>query len=228
MKRNILITLLIASIFLTTVFFAGGNPPSLRGFYYVLWLSFFYFVFWRRQDRWQQKLGSIALSQPTLFISLGVLMILIEETFAAITVNILHVPSLGALLATVPQYYANNLLLLPGFVVAWYFLLKRYAFTRGEVFVLAGLFGLFAEKIYAHILSIPILGIPLVLPTMFTYFAILFPSLLSLQPGNQKSLNRFGKYLFGFMFPILVSLPFLLVHALLSKIGLIDPTVLQK
>lgn len=226
--RKIPITFLIASIFLVTIFFLGGDPPSARGFYYILWLSFFSFVFWKRQDRWKEKLASGRLGQPVTFIGLGLLMILIEETIAAITVNVLYVPNFSSLLAFTPQYYANNLLLLSGFVVAWYLLTKWYAYTRGEIFVLVGIFGIFAEKIYTHILTIPILGIPLILPTMFTYFAILFPSLLSLEPRNLKPLSKPAKYLFGFLFPILVSLPFLFVHTLLSKAGLIDPAVLQK
>lgn len=228
MNKKTLTIFLVVSTLLATLFFLGGEPPSARGFYYVLWLSFFYFVFWRRQDEWRYKFRGSTLGQPATFIGLGLLMILIEETIAATTVNILHVPNFSSLLASVLQYYANNLLLLSGFIVAWYFLTKWYAYTTGEIFVLAGLFGIFAEKIYVHILVIPILGIPLILPTMFTYFAILFPSHLSSEHGNSKALSKPAKYLFGFLFPILVSLPFLFVHALLFKAGLIDPTVLQR
>lgn len=228
MKKKIFVTLLTISVILSTLFFLGGTPPSARGFYYVLWLSFFYFVFWRNQENWQLRLEQSTLGQPATFIGLGLLMILIEETFAGLAVNILHAPNLGALIASIPQYYANNFLILPGFIIAWYMLLQRYVYTRGEIFVLVGLFGVFAEKIYMHVLTIPILGVPLILPTMFTYFAVLFPSLLSLRSRETRALSGPVRYIVGFLFPILVSLPFLFVHALLSKAGLIDPTVLQR
>jgi len=96
------------------------------------------------------------------------------------------------------------------------------------VFALVGLFGLFSEKIYVHVLAIPILGIALILPTMFTYMAIIMPSILSLKSQGTRQLNRPLRYLLGFVFPIIVSMPFIFVHTLLTNAGLIDPTILTK
>lgn len=155
-------------------------------------------------------------------------MIVIEEMFAAIAVNLVLVHNARELLASIPQYYAKNLLLLPGFIVAWYFLATRIRSPQKELFILVGLFGIFSEKIYIHILTIPILGIPLILPTMFTYIGISMPSVLSLQKMGERQLSGYVKYPLGILMPIIASMPFIVVHILLSKAGLIDPTVLTK
>lgn len=162
------------------------------------------------------------------FVSLGLVMILIEETFASIAANLVLVDKVQELLASIHQYYANNFLLLPGFIVAWYFLATRIRYTQKELFVLVGLFGIFYEKIYIHILTIPILGIPLILPTMFTYIGIIIPSVLSLQKMGERQLPNYLRYSLGILMPIIASMPFIAVHILLSKAGLIDPTVLTK
>jgi hypothetical protein len=107
-------------------------------------------------------------------------MILLEETIAGITVNLLSAPDFYTLISKIPPYFANNLLLLPGFIIAWYILLIRYNYSKKEFFILIGLFGIFSEKIYIHILTLPIIGIPLVPVTMLTYIGIILPSYLSL------------------------------------------------
>lgn len=224
--NKILLTLLILSVVFVAVAFLGANPSSLRGFYYVVWLSFCAYV-WKQRD----TLGNILKKSPLggflTFLGLGLLMIFIEETLAGIAVNILHVESISALFATTTQFYANNFLLLPGFIVGWYILLKRYAYTQKEVFVLVGLFGvLLSEKIHIHIFAIPILGIPLILPTMFTYMGIIAPSILSMKEFGKREISVPIRYGIGLLFPWLVSIPFVVIHILLSRARITDPTVL--
>ena len=225
-NKTVLTLLILSTLFVASAFL-GGDPSSGRGFYYIVWLTVCAVIV-KKQDELSVLLRKSPFGEFATFVGLGLLMIVIEETFAGIAVNMFGVPTFTALLASIPQFYANNLLLLPGFIIAWYILLKRYSYSRKEVLFLVGLFGLFAEKIYLHVLTLPILGIPLILPTMFTYMGIIFPSLLSLQKGGGIKLPIFPRYVIGFLFPILVSLPFLLVHALLTKAGLVDPTVLTK
>ena len=134
--------------------FLGATPSSARGFYYVIWLSFTYLV-WMKKDLLRETFQTSPFGSFLTFLLLGISMILLEETIAGITVNILSSENLTSLLSTVPPYYANNLLLLPGFIIAWYILLRRYSYTQKEFLILVGLFGIFSEKIYIHILILP-------------------------------------------------------------------------
>lgn len=160
--------LLILSILFVAVAFLGSETPSARGFYYAVWLGIMA-MFWRRRESFARIFQSSPWGSGVTFIVLGWFMIGLEETLAGVAVNILQVTDVFSLLAILPQYYANNFFLLSGFLVAWYILLRCYSYSQKEVFILVGLFGLFSEKIYVHVLSIPLLGIPLILPTMFTY-----------------------------------------------------------
>jgi hypothetical protein len=117
---------------------------------------------------------------------------------------------------------------LPGFIIAWYILLKRYEYSRTEVFTLVGLFGLFSEKIYIHVLTVPIMGIALLLPTMFTYIGIILPSILSLPTHGTRRQTSVIRYFTGLIVPIIMSMPFVFLHTLLTNAGWLDPTILTR
>jgi hypothetical protein len=119
------------------------------------------------------------------FYLLGVVAICIEETFAGISMHLATADSFGDILIGVRQFISFNLMALSGFVIGWYLLLKTFVYDRKEIFVLAGLFGLFAEKIYVHIFSIPIMGLLLILPTVFTYALIIAPSVVGHRGGGR-------------------------------------------
>ncbi len=224
MNKRLFLLLIVSIVFLVVGFLF---LHSARGFYYVLWLTVVWLV-WRRRAAIRILLQRSPFGGFVTFMGLGLVMILVEETFASVTVNILQVSSFSALLGAIPQYYANNLLLLPGFMVGWYILLRRYSYSEKEVFILVGLFGLFSEKIYVHLLTIPLFGIPLILPTMVTYIGIILPSLLSLRLVATKPLPPVVRYVIGLLFPLLVTIPFLVLHGALTQLGVVDPTVLGK
>ena len=226
MDKRILAALVLSVTFLAAAFM-GGDPPSARGFYYVTWLAFIWLL-WKRRGPLETWLQSRTLPDLFLFVGLGLIMIIIEETIAGITVHLLSVKSPTELPVLVAQYYANNLLRLPGFIIAWYILLKRYEYSRTEVFTLVGLFGLFSEKIYIHVLTIPIMGIALLLPTMFTYIGIILPSILSLPAHDTRRQKSVGRYFTGLIFPIVMSMPFVFIHTLLTNAGWLDPTILAR
>ncbi len=224
MPKSLFIITLICT-FLVTVMFFWATPSSARGFYYVIWLSITYFV-WKNRDALGARFQKSPLGSFVTFLSLGIVMILLEETFAWLTVNLLSAPNLPTLFSRVLPYYANNLLLLPGFIIAWYFLLTRYHYTQKEFLILVWMFGLFSEKIYVHVMTLPIIGIPLVPVTMFTYIGIILPSYLSLTAQGEKVLHPLLRYALGFFFPIVTSIPLILVHTYLSGLWYIDPSVL--
>ncbi|MCB9811143.1 hypothetical protein H6784_03310 [Candidatus Nomurabacteria bacterium] len=226
MNRTIKTLLILSTLFLP-IAFLGGEPASARGFYYLIWLYLFA-LFTRKQSFFENLVNQIPFSDATKFIGLGILMIVIEETIASLAVNILSYPSPLELFNITLQFYANNLLLLPGFIIAWYFLLKKINYTKREVFILVGIFGLFAEKTILHVILIFPFGLALVLPTMFTYMGIIAPSLLSLKQVGTKELSKTLRYALGLLLPILCSVPFLIIHTILVQAGYIDVTVLTK
>lgn len=228
MSAKSILILTILSTLLVTVMFLGGDPSSLRGFYYIFWLWFWYFSIWKHRDTFSLRLQRLPFWGLINFLILGILMILMEETIAGTMVHILQTHDISSLWAKILQYYANNLLLLSGYIIGWYFLLRRYTYSLREIIFLVGIFGLYAEKIYVHVLAIPILGIPLVLPTVFTYFFILYPSILSLTPRETIEISRPKRYLLWIIVPLIASVPLILIHTYLSWLWYIDPTILTK
>ena len=90
------------------------------------------------------------------------------------------------------------------------------------------MFGLFAEKIYIHIFTFPLFGLALILPTMFTYMGIIAPAYLSLGEQGSRRPSKIFLYIAGLIFPILTTLPFLVIYGIFVKLGVVDPAVLLK
>lgn len=224
---KIIIYLLVFTTIFNTFAFLLWDNPSARWFYYIIWLLFWYFL-WKKTQILKEFLDWIKLNEFMKFFILWLFMIFVEETIAWIAVNILYVDNFIALINSIPQYYANNLLLLSWYIIGWFILLKKYWYSKVEVYVLVWIFWLFAEKIFLHLIKYPIFWITLILPTMFTYIVIIFPSLVSLKQEWTKDISRFLKYSLWIILPIIISIPFLLIHAYLSYLWLIDPSILTK
>ncbi len=176
MHKNVLILLAISVVLLNVIFLANR---SFISFYYVIWLGGVGVYFMKHRTAIESRLASWNISHFPKFLLIGLGMIILEETFAGFSMHLAEFPSPAKMIVGILQFYAFNLLALPGFVIGWYVLLRRYLYGEREIFILAGLFGLFSEKIYMHVLSFPIAGILLILPTMFTYALIIAPSVVS-------------------------------------------------
>ncbi len=111
MDKRILAVLILSVIFLAAAFM-GGDPASARGFYYVIWLAFIWLL-WKKRGPLEIWLQSRTLPGFFLFVGLGLMMIIIEETIAGITVHLLSVKSLSELPALIIQYYASDILPTP-------------------------------------------------------------------------------------------------------------------
>jgi hypothetical protein len=184
--------------------------------YYVIWIFGVGGWLYRNKESVEKKLLNLNLGSAKKFILLGLLMILLEETLAGISMHLASVHNIFELVIGILQFYAINFLALPGFIIAWYFLLKRYEYSRKEVLILVGLFGLFAEKVYFQIISNPVAGLFIVLPTMCTYAIIITPSLLSFKADNQKQIFPILKYTLGLIMPVIFSIPFIAVAIILK------------
>jgi hypothetical protein len=88
-------------------------------------------------------------------------------------------------------------------MIVWYFLLKRYKYSKKEVFLITGIYGVFVERsgqVLIGIFNAPIIGTLYALIIIFVYG--LFPSLALMITegrfkGNKESYLK--KYVFGFI-----------------------------
>lgn len=208
MQNSVIFLLGLSLFFLVAVSIFTHHFLAL---YYVVWICGFGLFLWKKRTILEEKLAVWANGSFKKFLALGLMMILLEETLAGISMHLASIHSLGELIIGILQFWAFNLLTLPGFIIAWYLLLRRYFYSRSEIFILVGIFGLFAESVISKIIAFPLAGIALILPTMFTYAIIIAPSIMSFRGGEGRPLPRFLRYLFSFIVPIFVSMPFLLV-----------------
>lgn len=205
-----LFALLVISIIALNIIFLSF-AGSFLALYYVLWLGVFGTALWKNRTRLEAWLTAIPGNRAVKFIGLGLLMIAIEETLAGFSMHLATAESLGALGVGILQFYAFNFFTLPGLIIGWYLLLERYVYERKEVFLLIGIFGIYAEKTLTHLGGNPLTTLFLILPTMFTYMLILAPSVMSHRPRETKSAPRFKRYALGLIVPIACSLPFIMV-----------------
>ncbi len=215
MQKIVLIFLVISLIFLTLI---SIDAKHFLALYYVVWVGGVGTLLWRYRVWLEEQLSSWNLDGFTKFLSLGVMMILAEEVLAGISMHLSISHDFHYLLKGIIQFWAFNLLALPGFIIAWYFLLSKFMYTRKEIFILVGLFGLFAESVGLKIIGNPVAGMTLVLPTMFTYAIIIAPSIMSFRKDKEgKLLSVFPRYMLGFIVPIIISLPFIGILAILKS-----------
>ncbi len=215
MQKTVLILLVISLIFLTLISIDARHFLAL---YYVVWVGGVGTILWKYRIQIEEYLSSWNCGGFIKFLSLGIIMIIAEEVLAGISMHLATSRDFLFLLKGIAQFLAFNLLALPGFIIAWYYLLSKFMYTRKEVFVLVGLFGLFAESIGLKIIGNPIAGMTLVLPTMFTYAIIIAPSIMSFRKDKEKKfLSIFPRYVLGFIIPIIVSLPFIGILAILKS-----------
>lgn len=212
---GLVLVLLALSLFLLLVISVQNKHFLVM--YYIVWVGVVGPLVWFNRVKLEEKLSAWGLSSFPKFLLLGIAMILSEEVLAGLSMN-LHISKDPAfLIHGISQFWAFNLLALPGFIIAWHVLLSRYVYTKREVFMLVGIFGLFAEHVVEKVAGNPIAGALLILPTMFTYAIIIAPSLLSFRAvGERKELGFVKRYVFGFLVPVLVTLPFIAVLAYLK------------
>ena len=216
MKKTILILLCISVVLLNVIYLISAH--SFMGLYYVLWIGGVGAFIWKKRETIGDKLKAWSLSEKYKFLLLGCGAVLLEEMLASFSIHLSPALTLGSYLHFVTQFWATNIFALAGFIIGWYLLLSRFEYSRKEVFILAGIFGLYAEKIFLYLLVSPLPGILLILPTVFTYGIIIFPAFLSLKRENKKILPKYMSYPLGVFVPFIVSIPFVIIVVHLMKL----------
>lgn len=197
----------IALLFL--VFVPNG---SFQPLYYILWVLGIGGYVYRHHEKVAERFRSWSIGPFKKFLGIGIGVILLEEMFATLAMHGFRYLTTASLLTyprDVLQFWALNLLALPGMIIAWYLLLRRYAYTKKEIFVLAGLFGLFSEKVYVHVVAYPFIGWMLVVPTIFTYGVIISIPALSFEHTQGLKSHWLIRYGLGLVVPFICSIPFI-------------------
>ncbi|MDQ5962827.1 MAG: hypothetical protein QG653_634 [Patescibacteria group bacterium] len=200
----------IALLFPIFVFFVKSFQPL----YYVLWVVGVGGYVYRNHVALEQRFQSWNIGPFKKFLLLGIGAILTEEIFASTSMHLMRYVTTGnfsTYFYDILQFWALNLLTLPGLIIGWYFLLRRYAYTKKEIFILAGLFGLYAEKIYQHIILYPTIAWLLIVPTVFTYGVIVSIPALSIDHTKGKESHGIIRYALAFIIPFICIMPFIAI-----------------
>lgn len=200
----------IVLLFPIFVFFVKSFQPL----YYVLWVIGVGGYVYRNHEALEQRFQRWNVGPFKKFLLLGIGAILTEEVFASTSMHLMRYITTGnfsTYFHDVLQFWALNLLTLPGLIIGWYLLLKWFSYTRKEIFILAGLFGLYAEKIYQHIVAYPTIAWLLIVPTVFTYGVIVSIPALSVDTMRGRNTNSFVRYLLAFVIPFICIIPFIAI-----------------
>ena len=147
--------------------------------YFPLWLGIVGSLTWRYRADIESRLQRWRANRFAKFVVLGFAMVFFEEIFAALANHLREEFSPAVYLARIGQFWALNFFTFAGFIVGWFLLSKYIRFTRREVFYLAGIWGLFAEKIIFALVTNPAFFVFTAVPIVFTYGLIIAPAMLS-------------------------------------------------
>jgi hypothetical protein len=174
-------------------FVTGAINPFVL--YYPLWLGGAGTLMWRYRVVIQWRLRSWDAAPAVKFLLLGFGTVLTEGVVAAFANTVPEGFSPLIFLVRIVQFWDLNIFTFCGFIGGWCLLHRYVVFTRREVFYLAGLWGLYAEKVLFTIPSNPLFFVFAFAPTILTYGLIIMPALLSQDtPAGRKRLRPVLRY----------------------------------
>ncbi len=183
--------------------------------YYPLWLGVIGTLVWRSRTGLSARLRAWRVPAWAKILILGFGAVLSEEVFAALANHLTEGFSPHLYLVRIGQFWALNVCAFFGFVIGWCLLIRTLRFSRREVFYLAGLWGLFAEKIIVSLVAAPLFFVFTAPPTILTYGLIITPALLSQELGGGRRLHAALRYPLAYAVLFVVSVPGILVLSVL-------------
>lgn len=193
------------------VFFAH----SFISLYYAIWIGGFGVFFLAYQERIAPILRRWNMRPAIKFILLGYVAVLTEELVVALVHSLTEGFTLQGFTFRVFQFWAFNVFAFTGFIVGWYFLVRRFYYTATDLFILVGLWGLFSEHTLTFLRTNTIGALLLILPTMSTYNLIIAPAIASMSQVGEKRVSSWRKYLYTFIVLFAFSIVPLLLLAFL-------------
>lgn len=192
--------------------------------YYYVWLLVFGLPLWIFREPVRRWLVHWPAPGVFKFLSLAYGMVLLEEIFAALFNHLSEGFNLWLYLQRIGQFWLFNIFAFTGLIFAVWYLFNRFDYSFGEMFGLAGLTGLYSERI---IFLLPaqwpvfIVFAPIML---FTYGLILSPALLSVAEKPRRKLPFLLRLMALFVVWYLFSqLPVLLLTVLRTNYPLLFP-----
>jgi len=149
-------------------------------------------------------------------ILVGYFMVLFEEFFAALFNHLSEGFSFSLFLIRIFQFQFFNILAFTGIILSLVYILKRYEFSKKELFIFIGIFSIFSEGLYSNINLLIFLSII----NAITYCIIFYPIYLSIDNLGKKKVNIFYRFL---LFILIITLVMLFVSPLLDYLREIYP-----
>ena len=185
--------------------------------YYVIWLGVFGFLFLKYQGIIGDFLVRIHIPHFLKFVILGYGSVFLEEVIVALVHALTEGFSLSRFFELVSQFYIFNFIAFTGFILCWYFLIKYIRYSKIDLFLIVGMWGLFSEHVFGFIFSNFVMGMLLVLPTMSTYNLIIAPALLGAAKNSAKEISVWKRYVYSFLILFISSIPFIVLLVLLRS-----------
>lgn len=139
------------------------------------------------RQRLARQLSSLPFGSFWRIILLGYMAVVFEETLVGALHALQEGGEWGALPIRIGQFIFFNLFAFTGLIFGMAFLHRLTRFGRFDLFLLCGLWGVFAEGLIFKLPGSPIVASLLLIPTMAVYALIMLPGQLSApQPDHQK------------------------------------------
>jgi hypothetical protein len=192
---------LIISVIWLNVYFVFVNQDFTL-LYFFIWLGGFGLFLLKYRERIIARLARWNVSPAAKFIILGYGAVLTEEFIVALVHSLTEGFELMRFGVLILQFWNFNIFAFTGFIIGWYFLLKRYRYSMIDIFLIAGIWGLYAERVIAHLLHLSIESIGtlfFILPIMCTYNLVIAPAILSMTQRGENELSFWKKYPYSFL-----------------------------
>ena len=194
---------------------------AIKSYYlalYYIWIVIFGILFLKYRERIVTTLRHWDVRPSVKFISVGYAMVLIEEIMVALLHSLTEGFSLQGFGLLIFQFWAFNIFAFTGFIVGWYFLVRRFHYSTIDLFILIGIWGLISERTLTFLGTDTIASLLLILPTMTTYNFIIAPSIASMSQMGERIISPWKKYPFTILLLFIFSiLPVLLLTPLHTK-----------
>lgn len=203
-ERLFLVWLASAYCILTVWEFVAFDPSFLYFFLWTLGVGGCLFTF---RGNVRALVRALPLGSFPRFIVIGAVMVLAEETVAALVNSAKEGFSVGLWLQRIPQFWLFNLLVFLPLFLGWYLIASHLPYTLREAVFLTGAIGILAEHILLFWLTDPLLAAVFSPIEVATYAGIALPSLLSLPLplATQRPWPRWARYALMFVVPILLA-----------------------
>lgn len=215
-KKMMLLWLMVGFIFWT--FYISQIEFIHQMLYYYFIVFLIGVPIWIYRIKIKDKLENWKLNKLTKFIILGYCTVLFEEVFAALFNHLSEGFNLILYLQRIGQFWALNIFAFAGFYFGWYFLLRRYKYSYTEVFFIAGVWGLFTERVIYELFTNSLYVFFMTPIMIFVYGLMITLPMLSSSLDGKNEIHPLIKYFLSILVLYLFSVVPILILELLRTI----------